>query len=118
MFHTGWVSMYDAVGLIGSFFYISGIGVLFYFTGRSVFARSVNRQSPLFPAKAWIFAYTVTNFVSFFTTFGDLKGYFPTLCVLSIAWYHINRVEVLGPEVGTTRAVRFEPERSGLLAHV
>jgi hypothetical protein len=116
MFHTGWVSVYDAVGFIGSFFYVFGIGVLFYFTGRSVFARSVDRQSPLFPVKAWLFSFTVTQFVSFFVTYGDMKAYFPMFCALAVAWYHINRVEVLGPERTHRREERLEAGRVGLPA--
>ncbi len=118
MFHTGWVSVYDAVGLIGSFFFVFGLGVLFYFTGRSVFAPSVSRQSPLFPVKVWLFAFTVSQFVSFFVTYGDLKAYFPMFCALSVAWYHINRVEVLGPETTRRRSMKFDAERAGLPAPV
>jgi hypothetical protein len=114
MFHTGWISMYDSVGLVGSFFYLWGISVLFYLTGRSVFGKPINRKSPLFPVKAWLFSFTVLQFVSFFVVYGDMKGYFPMLGTIGILWYHIDRVERIGGERAPTRAMQFDRERAGL----
>jgi hypothetical protein len=114
MFHTGWISMYDSVGLVGSFFYLWGIGALTYLTGRSVFAKPINRKSPLFPVKAWLFSFTVLQFTSFFVVYGDMRGYFPMLGAIGIVWYHIDRVERIGSEKAPTRAMQFDSERAGL----
>jgi hypothetical protein len=112
VFHTGWVSVYDAVGLVGSFFFVFGFGAAIYLTGRSVLGKNCDRRSPFFPVKCWLFAYTTTKVAEFFVTYGDLKLTFPVLCSICIVWYHINRVETLGPEVMSRRRILFEPERT------
>jgi hypothetical protein len=117
MFHTGWISVYDAVGLVGSFFFVFGFCALTYLTGQLVFAKSVSRKSTLFPVKAWLFAYTVTKFLTFFITYGDLKTTFPIFCSIAVAYYHLSRVEALGAEKAVRRQIRFEPDRAGLPAY-
>ena len=114
MFHTGWVGMYDALGIIGSIFFVGLFSILSYLTGRSVWGPSADQKSGLFPVKAWLFATTMTNFITYFTVFGAPGITVPFLCYTAIAWYHVNRVETLGSEKVRRREMRFDPARAGL----
>ena len=115
LFHTGWISLYDAVGLVGSFFFILLGLSLIYLQARTIFGKSVNRSSVLFPLKVWVFSYATTWFISFFTLFGDVAGEFTILSFMAVVYFHINQVESKGFEkVPTPREMPFDPVRSGL----
>jgi len=99
-FHTGWLSVYDIVGLIGSAAFVFLNLSMIWVSGRLVFGRGADRQSSLFPLKAWMFVYSVTGFFGFFTLFGDFKTAFPGLCFSAIVLYHLDKLD---------RATRLKP---------
>jgi hypothetical protein len=113
MFHTGWISLYDAVGLIGSaFFLLLGLSLV-WVTGRMVFQKGVDRHSPLFPLKVWMFCNIFPGLISFFTVFGDIKSEFPGLCYYAVLWTHLNRIEKDGYRPpALVREVPFDPVRT------
>ena len=115
VFHTGWVSLYDAVGLVGSFFFgLLGVSVI-YLQTRDLFWKSQNQSSVLFPFRVWLFSYSVTGFISFFTLYGAIGEEFPNLCFMALAYFHIDHVQRYGFEkVPVPREMAFDPVRSGM----
>jgi hypothetical protein len=115
MFHTGWISVYDSVGLIGSALLAAFAISLLWVCGRMVFSRSADRNSPLFPLKIWMFSNVFGLIFSFLAVFGDIKSFFPSICVYAIVWTHLNRLEKFGyhPPV-KDRLMPFDPERTKL----
>ena len=84
MFHTGWISVYDIVGVIGAGAFIAlglnAIGVAGYF----VFGPTADRRSSLFPLYVWLTCSTVSLMATFFAVFGDFGYTFPILCMYGI----------------------------------
>jgi len=114
MFHTGWISLYDAVGLVGGAAFIFFGCSLIWVVGRRVFVRP-DRKSPLSPIRVWMLANLVSSFVGFFTVFGDFKTAFPNFCCYAIVWTHVNRLERFGYKRETAhQPVPFDPERANL----
>jgi hypothetical protein len=115
MFHTGWISLYDAVGLLGSVAFVFFVGSLIWVSGRMVFKKTADKSSPLFPLKVWIFCNTLPSFIAFFTVFGDFKTSVPFYCCYAIVWTHLNRLEKFGYQPDEIRqAVPFDPDRARL----
>lgn len=96
IFHTGWISLYDAVGLVGSaafcFLALSQIWIL----SRSIFGSGRDRSSPLLPLKVWLVANLVSSLIGYFAVFGDVKAAFPTYCYYAIIVHHLFRLEKFG----------------------
>jgi len=93
LFHTGWISVYDCVGIIGSLaFVILGWNEIRE-TGRFVFGPKTNRRSSLFPVYVWIFCNVATMMFTFFTVFGDFKDTFMNLCLYAIALSQLSDLE-------------------------
>jgi hypothetical protein len=115
MFHTGWISLYDAEGVIGFATFLVFTLSLVWFSGRMVFQKGVDRHSMLFPLKVWMFCNLLTNLVSFFTVFGDFKFAFPVYCFYAILWVHLGRLERFGYWANVpVRQVPFDPSRTEL----
>jgi hypothetical protein len=115
MFHTGWISVYDAIGLIGSAIYTILSLSLLWKSGRMVFDQGVDRKSTLFPLKVWLFTYVFSTLFSFITVYGEIKLCFPFLCYTAILWTQVNRLERQGyKSVPAVREVPFDAARSGL----
>ena len=93
LFHTGWISVYDIVGVIGSMAFIAlgwnEIGITAHF----IFGPKTNRRSSLFPFYVWILCNLVTNMVSYFTVFGDFPQSFMNLCVYAMVLSHLVDIE-------------------------
>jgi len=92
LFHTGWMSVYDAVGIIGSIAFVAlgwnEISVAAHF----VFGSKANRRSSLFPFYVWILCNVVSMMVAFFTVFGSFKQSFMDLLVYAIVLSHLSDV--------------------------
>ncbi|MCE0483879.1 MAG: hypothetical protein LV479_06545 [Methylacidiphilales bacterium] len=93
MFHTGWLSLYDIVGLVGSAAFIFLNLSMIWVSGRMVVDKNVDRTSPLFPLKVWTFIGCVTGMFGFFALFGDFKSAFPGLCYFMILLFHLIRLD-------------------------
>ena len=92
-FHTGWISLYDAVGLVGSAAFLFFGGSMVLVSGLFVFGRGADRKSPLYPLKVWIFCYLAQDIVGYFTVFGSFTATFPTFCAYAIILTHLRKIE-------------------------
>jgi hypothetical protein len=115
MFHNGWISVYDSVGVIG-FGCFATLGLsLTWKCWWMVFGRGVDRKSILFPFKIWLLTNVFSTFFAFFTVYGDIKLGFPFLCFSAVAWTQVDRLERQGyKNVPSVREVPFDAARSGL----
>lgn len=103
LFHTGWVSVYDLVGIIGSIaFVILGINEV-SMAAHLVFGPKADRRSALFPLHVWLLCSIVVTVVSFFAVFGDFGTTFPLLCIYGIALSHLYNIENKDAEVPVVR---------------
>jgi len=89
LYHTGWISVYDCVGIIGSIAFIAlgwnEIAAIGYF----IFGAKADRRSPLFPLYVWLLANIASMMICYFTVFGDFKDTFMNLCVYAIILTHL-----------------------------
>lgn len=113
MFHTGWISLYDAVGIVGFVAFLVLALSLIWVSGKMVFHREVDRRSLLFPVKVWMFSSMLPSIISYFTVFGDFKSLFPVYCYLAVLWTHLYRIEKFGYRDSVpVREVPFDPART------
>jgi hypothetical protein len=93
LFHTGWISVYDCVGIIGSLaFVVLGWNEI-RMAGRFVFGPISNRRSSLFPVYIWILCNVVTMMFTFFTVFGDFGGTFMSMCLYGILLSQLSDIK-------------------------
>jgi hypothetical protein len=93
IFHTGWLSVYDAVGLIGSAaFVVLGFNEI-WFVSQYIFGARTNRKSLLFPFYVWLMCNITVSMIAFFTVFGDFGQTFQTLCVYAVVLSHLYDIE-------------------------
>jgi len=92
-FHVGWISLYDAVGLIGGAAFIALTLGLIGMVGRLIFQRGADIHSPLFPIKVWIFSCLVTAAVGYFVTFGSFNQSFISMAMTGIVLVHLSQIE-------------------------
>lgn len=92
LFHTGWISVYDAVGIIGTMAFIAlGVSEVLV-AAKFIFKPKADRRSPLFPLYIWIFVNVTTMMISFFAVFGDFGQIFRDLCVYGIVLSHLSSI--------------------------
>ncbi len=91
-FHTGWISLYDCVGLIGSIGFVM-LGINLIWILGSMISNERSNPTPLFGIKAWLFCMMVASFISYFTVFGDFNATFASYCLIAIILYHIMKIE-------------------------
>jgi hypothetical protein len=93
LFHIGWISVYDAVGLVGSLaFVLLGLSIS-YLSGRFIFAPGRERRSPLLPLRVWIFCNVTKDMIGYFTVFGAFNLTFSALCGYAIILAHLYEME-------------------------
>jgi hypothetical protein len=113
MFHIGWISLYDSVGLVGGAAFLLFAGAVIWVTGQGIFGAQVDRQAPFYFLRIWIFCNALPPLIAYFTVFGDIKLAFPSYCYLAILWAHLNRLELFGynpPSVAASDH-SFSPDR-------
>jgi hypothetical protein len=99
MFHTGWMSVYDVVGIVGmTAFIVLGWNEI-WTVGRFVWGPRTNRRSSLFPVYVWMLCNLVSMMVSFFVVFGDFKATFMGLLSYGILLSHLLDLENAAPPV-------------------
>jgi hypothetical protein len=99
LFHTGWVSLYDNVGIIGSIaFVILGINEI-WLAARLVFGPKADRRSLLFPLYVWLLCNIILTLVAFFFVFGDFGSTFPLFCLYGMALSHLYDIEAKSADV-------------------
>ena len=97
MFHTGWISLYDAVGLVGAVTFIILGWSEIRMAAAFVFGPHVDRQSSLFPFYVWILSNMVGMMISFFTVFGDFAQGFTSLCIYAIVLSQLSDIGNTAP---------------------
>jgi len=93
LFHTGWISVYDAIGIVGSMAFIVLGWNTWSMAAHFVFRPKADRRSPLFPLYVWIFVATVSPMITFVTVFGDFKEVFMGLCINALVLSHLSDIE-------------------------
>jgi hypothetical protein len=93
MFHTGWLSLYDAVGIIGSLAFIVLAWNETKIAGHFIFGPKADRRSPLFPFYIWLICGILPPMIGFFSVFGDFAQSFSGLCITAIALSHLSDME-------------------------
>jgi hypothetical protein len=88
-FHTGWLSIYDAVGLVGFVAFLALAVNEIRMAAHLIFEPKVRSQSSLYPLCMWLFVTTVSGTIGFFTVFGDFKAAFIGMCITAIVLSHI-----------------------------
>ena len=84
IFHIGWISVYDCVGLVGSVAFVALGWSEIRMAAHFVLGPKADRRSPLFPLYVWILCNIVTMMIAFFTVFGDFGQTFSALCIYAI----------------------------------
>jgi len=93
LFHTGWISVYDCVGIIGTLSFVllgwNEIRMVRNFMG----GPRADRQSTLFPLYVWIFCQLVAMMGSFFAVFGSFPDAFTGLLIYGMILSHLRDIE-------------------------
>ncbi|MCE0522308.1 MAG: O-antigen ligase family protein [Methylacidiphilales bacterium] len=105
IFHIGWISAYDGVGIVGSLAFLALAWFEIYMAGRFVFG--TNHRSPFFPLYVWIFCNLVSNMAAFFVVFGDFAQTFSSLCLYALVLTHLAVMQK-APEVSVAPSQRRE----------
>jgi hypothetical protein len=92
MFHVGWISLYDTLGLIGGTAFLAMllamVSIVTYFvSGR-------DPADPLLRLKIWLFLNIVGQAIGFFTLFGDSRTSYLSMCIYSVVLVHLCRLEL------------------------
>jgi hypothetical protein len=93
MYHTGWISVYDNVGIVGMAAFIALQLAVILATARFVFGPKANRRSSLFPLYVWIQMNVTTAVVSYFTVFGSFNQAFTDLLAYAVVLSHLEDLE-------------------------
>jgi hypothetical protein len=91
--HVGWISLYDAVGIIGGIAFIFLNVAMIWTVGRLIFGQDMDPNAPLFPLKIILFSSLTGGLVGFFTTFGNFSGSFIGMCTSAIVLVNIIRID-------------------------
>ncbi len=91
--HVGWLSLYDAVGIIGGIAFIILNGTMIWTIGRLTFGNNMDTGSPLFPLKVFLFSNLAGGSIGFFTTFGSFSQGFIGMCACAIILVHLGRID-------------------------
>jgi len=92
-FHVGWISLYDAVGLIGGIAFVALSLNLIGMSGWFIFHRGADMHSSLFPIKVWLFSNFTSSCVNYFITFGSFNSSFIGMMMTSIILVHLSVIE-------------------------
>lgn len=93
MFHIGWISLYDTLGLIGGGAFLALLLAMLCITTYFILARN-DRQDQFFRLKIWLFCNIGMQAIAFFTVFGDVAGTFTSLCPFALILVHLCRMEL------------------------
>ncbi len=93
LYHTGWISVYDSVGIIGFIAFLALGWSEMRTAAHFVLGPKANRKSSLFPLYVWILVNITAMMVTFFTVFGDFKATFINLCIYGIVLSQLCDIE-------------------------
>jgi hypothetical protein len=114
IFHTGWVSLYDTVGIIGSLALLALCWTEIATLSRRTFGPKIDRRSSLYPVYIWMLSNIIAMFFCFFAVFGDFAGLFMNMCINALFISHLCDVSDISdvPVVLSDRKSSFELGRS------
>ena len=93
LFHTGWISVYDCVGIIGSIGFVALAWNVIRTAAHFIFGPKADRRSPLFPLYVWIMGSALPMMISYFTVYGDFKESFMDLCIYAMVLSQLSDIE-------------------------
>jgi len=92
-FHTGWLSVYDCVGIIGFISFLVLAWNVLVAAAHFVFKSTASRNSPLFPAYVWILCSALSMMITYFTVYGEFKTCFSALCIVAMVLSQLMDIE-------------------------
>jgi len=93
IFHTGWISVYDCVGIVGTIAFVALAWNETLMAGRFIFGPKSNRRSSFFPLYVFILVNVVSSTIGFFAVFGDFAVSFSALCIYGIVLSQLADIE-------------------------
>jgi hypothetical protein len=101
LFHTGWISVYDNVGIVGFIGFIALQLTVIFVAARFVFRPNADRRSSLFPLYVWIVCNLTTSVASFYSVFGSFSDAYSGAVVYAILLSHLSKLDkATEPPVG------------------
>jgi len=113
-FHTGWISLYDAVGIVGGIAFIWLYVGLVWNGGRLVFEASEDTRSQVFPLKVFIFTNLLIGLIGYFTTFGSFGQSLVSICGFATVLVHLTRIETQNTTFVVTPSTQLSAPRDAL----
>jgi len=89
MYHTGWISVYDCVGIIGTIGFVALAVNLMRLNARFLMGPKADKRSSLYPLYVWVFCNLVTGFAAYWTVFGSFPGEMTGLIVIAMVLSHL-----------------------------
>jgi hypothetical protein len=104
MYHIGWISVYDTIGLIGGIAFLAMLLAMLCIATYFILGR-VDPHDLFSRLKIWLFCNIWVQAIGFFTIFGDVRNTFTTLCAYALVLVHLcwmdlgwgKKVEVSAP---------------------
>jgi hypothetical protein len=113
-YHTGWISVYDCIGIIGWGAYLWFQLTIIFISGSFIFRRSADRRSALFPLYVWIFCSMTTEIIAYYTVFGVFAGYYSDELGFATVIMHLCRIRQENKKASLITAHNTQVEFSGL----
>ncbi len=115
MYHTGWISVYDNVGILGMLGFILLGWIEILMTSRLMSGPSSDQKTALFPLYVWLQCNLVSMMIAYFTVFGSFQDTFSGLIIYGILLSHLLDLakarEVSLVPLGPKKAVEFSGAR-------
>jgi hypothetical protein len=92
MFHTGWISVYDNVGILGMIAFIILGWSEIRMASRLMAGPRTDRKTALFPLYVWAQCNLVTMLVSYFAVFGSFQDTFSNFIIYGILLSHLLNI--------------------------
>jgi hypothetical protein len=110
MYHIGWISVYDTIGLIGGLAFLALLLAMFSITAYLILGR-VDPHDPFSRLKIWLFCSIGVQAIGFFTVFGDVRNTFTSLCPYALVLVHLCRMD---PDWGKKADVTAPRKQEGI----
>jgi hypothetical protein len=114
MYHTGWISVYDCVGIVGWAAFLAFQLALVFVTGQFIFGKKADRRSALFPLYVFIQCTVTTTMASYYTVFGSFsQAYTDGICI-AIVLVHLSKLKKQNELAAAPGDIKAQVEFSGL----
>jgi hypothetical protein len=114
-YHTGWISLYDTVGIVGSIAFLALAASEIWMVSGFIFGPKADRRSSLFPLYVWMFINLTSMMIGFFTVFGDFGQTLTNLVIDAMVLSHVSDLRETreAPTIPSERKGPTEFSRSG-----